>query len=155
MHTLKEFIHKVLCEADEADKHKAQDIRAVFSAWIERFGTEYAQVAKDKGYTNASLNIEENESFIYVLQNFNAWYRNDYFIIAQRKSDRHILVVNALARSFALPFAFAFAFALAHVGYYKGHKWLYELASIEHLKVAMAASDNLEEFYALCKAMGM
>ena len=144
MHALKEFIHKVLCEADE---QKTQDIRAVFKDWIRRFETEYIQVEKDKGYTVTSFTLKESKNYIYIVEDFSEWHRDDWFIIAQRKSDGHIFIVDTLASTFA--------FAFAHIDYYKEQGWLFELASVEHFNVAIMASDNLGEFNALCKAMGV
>ena len=97
MHTLKEFIHKVLCEADDADEQKVQDIKAVFEDWIERFETEYVQIEEDNGYTVTSLTLKENEDYIYISPDLSEWHRDDWFIIAQRKSDEHIFVADTLA----------------------------------------------------------
>src|SRR3990167_798587 len=127
--------------------HRAQDTRAVFEDWIKRFKAEYIQVVKDADHAISSLNVKENESFIYISSDFK-WYGNDYYVIAQRKSDGHIFVVDTF--TLALPFASIDA----HVELYKELGYALELASVEHLNVAMMASDNLGEFYALCEAMG-
>ena len=130
-------------------------IEAILNTWIERFGAEYVQRVKKSGCSASSLTLEENEDIVFISIDFEVEHKYKYFIIAQRKSDRHILVVDILAFDLAFDLALTFAFAcpFAHVDYYKARGWLHELASIEHFNVAMMASDNLEEFYALCKAM--
>ena len=126
-------------------------IEAILNTWIERFGAEYVQRVKKSGYNASSLTLEENEDNVFISVDFEVEHRDDWFIIAQRKSDRHILVVNALA----FPFPFALALTIAYTDYYKGRGWVFELASIEHLNAATTASDNLGEFYALCKVMSV
>src|SRR3990167_3829119 len=107
MRTLKEFIHKVLCEADE---QKAQNTKSVFEDWIKRFGTEYIQLRKSKGHTVTSLTLKENEDIIYISSDIKEWPRNDYFVIAQKKSDGHVFIGSIFTFALALALAFVFTY---------------------------------------------